>query len=83
MNITAINVLIQIDGKEHIALINHEMAEMFVQMLGAFQSSPGNGTSVIPLPTNVVTQIDIMREELFKVFSAARTKAQRCKKGGA
>ena len=38
MNVTAINVFIEIDGKQYIAPVTAESAELFIGMLPAFQS---------------------------------------------
>lgn len=51
-NITAINVFIEIDGQQCIALIKPEMAHIFMGMLSSFQGSedPKAGANLSKLP---------------------------------
>lgn len=45
-NITAINVFIEVDGKQCIAVIDHQMKDIFLGMLPAYQGRPGPNASI-------------------------------------
>lgn len=56
MNITAINVFIEVDGKQCIALIDPQMTGIFMGMLPSFQNIPelDKGPKLSLLPPSVV-----------------------------
>lgn len=75
MTITAINVFVEVDGKQHIAIIDADMAPMFMGMLGAFQKGQQDCATLIPLHDDVAEHLLNLRRALL-----ARIEAQ---KGGA
>lgn len=75
MTITAINVFVEVDGKQHIAIIDADMAPMFMGMLGAFQKGQQDGATLIRLHDDVAEHLLNLRRALL-----ARIEAQ---KGGA
>lgn len=56
MNITAINVFIEVDGKQCIALIDPEMSSIFMGMLPSFQNITDldKGAKLSLLPQSVI-----------------------------
>lgn len=65
MNITAINVFIEVDGKQCIAFINPEMAEVFVGMLPAMQTGQPKHAVLRPLPPSVAAPLEQVRAALY------------------
>lgn len=56
-DVTAINVFVEIDGKQCIALIDPEKSMLFMGMLAAFQSEASNKATLTALPECVVTPL--------------------------
>lgn len=75
MTITAINVFIEVDGKQHIALIDPQMSSMFIGMLGAFQKGQCDRVTLIPLHDDVAEHLLNTRRALL-----ARIEAQKAGK---
>lgn len=50
LNITAISVFIEIDGRLCLAPIAPDSAQIFVNMLSAYQSNPEKGVTLYPVP---------------------------------
>ena len=76
MAITAINVFIEVDGKQHIAPIRAEAADLFIGMLGAFQKDATKGATLIPLHDDVSKHLIATRRALLKRINAQRAQAQ-------
>ncbi|MCO5339274.1 hypothetical protein [Delftia tsuruhatensis] len=72
MTITAINVFIEMDGKQCIAFINPEMAEVFVGMLPAMQTGQPKHAVLRPLPPSVAEPLQQTRAALYEHLMAAR-----------
>ena len=51
--ITSINVYVEIDGQQCIAIIDPQMAQMFMGMLGAYQPGQPDGARLTRLPDEV------------------------------
>lgn len=72
MTVTAINVFVEVDGKQHIAVIDSDMASMFMAMLGTFQKGQQAGATLIPLHDDVAEHLLNLRRALL-----ARIEAQK------
>ena len=72
MAITAINVLVEVDGKQHIAPIRAEAADLFMGMLGAFQKEGAAGATLVPLHDDVAKHLIATRRALLKRIEAQR-----------
>ena len=75
MHITAINVFIEADGKQHIALIDPEMSDMFVGMLGAFQKGQRDGVTLVPLQDDAAEHLLNVRRALWRELTKKGSKA--------
>lgn len=73
-NVTAINVFIEVDGKQCIAPIYEPMAPMFIGMLGAYQHDQPKDARLIKLPDDVAEHLLNARRALQAHFDAARAK---------
>ncbi|MDH1335849.1 hypothetical protein N5D77_18150 [Comamonas thiooxydans] len=72
MAITAINVFIEVDGKQHIAPIRADAADLFMGMLGAFQKDEKHRATLIPLHDDVSEHLIATRRALLKRIEAQR-----------
>jgi hypothetical protein len=72
VTVTAINVFVEMDGKQHIAVIAGEMAPMFMAMLGAFQKGQHDGASLIPLHDDVAEHLLNLRRALLERIEAQK-----------
>ena len=70
MTITAINVFVEVDGKQHIAFIDGEAASLFIGMLGAFQSGQPKNAKLVPLHDDVAKHLIETRRALLKRIEA-------------
>jgi hypothetical protein len=70
--ITAINVFIEANGKQHIAIIDPTMADMFVAMLGAYQKGQQAETALITLPDSVTEHLLKTRQAIQNYIEQAR-----------
>lgn len=57
MNITAITVLVEIDGQICLAPINPETAHVFIGMLPVYQPSNGKTAQLIKLPPDITKHV--------------------------
>ncbi|WP_315127305.1 hypothetical protein [Comamonas antarctica] len=64
MNVTAINVFIEVDGKQTIAFINKDSVEMFIGMLPAFQTDQPKAAKLQVLPEQVALRLQATRQAL-------------------
>lgn len=71
MTVTAINVFVEMDGKQHIAILNPQMAQMFLGMLGAYQSGQPDGARLTVLPEDVSQHLLAARQALADRFATA------------
>jgi hypothetical protein len=62
--ITAINVFVEIGGKQCIAIIDPQMAPMFVGMLGAYQSGQPDAARLSVLPDDVSEHLLAARQAI-------------------
>ena len=76
MTITAINVFVEVDGKQHIAFIDGDSAELFIGMLGAFQRGQPRNATLVPLHEDVSNQLIATRRELLKQIEAKQAKTK-------
>lgn len=74
MNITAINVFIEVDGEQCMAVIDGTRVEMFMGMLPAFQSKGAARAELVRLPAEVADRLIETRCALLGAFSAAAKK---------
>lgn len=72
MSITAINVFIEIDGKQCAAFISAEMADVFVRMLPAMQTGQPAQAVLRALPDSVVKPLQQTRMAMWDHFMAAQ-----------
>lgn len=70
--ITAINVFIEANGKQYIAIIDPPMADMFVAMLGAYQKGEQSGTTLTTLPDSVTEHLLKTRQAIQNYIEQAR-----------
>lgn len=80
MTITAINVFIEVDGKQCAAFISEEMADVFVRMLPAMQAGQQQQAMLHTLPPSVIAPLLQTRWAMGEHLMAAR-KAKAPKKG--
>lgn len=73
MNITAINVFIEVDGKQCIALIDPQMANIFIGMLPSFQgiAELSKGAKLTLLPQSVIDPLLETRAAIAKATGGA------------
>jgi len=76
MNVTAINVFIQVDGRETMAIIGAEQGELFVRALGAFQAAPTNDVTLYNLPPEVEKHVQNARLALFEHWNRIKAAKQ-------
>lgn len=62
--ITAINVFVEIGGMQHIAILDPRMAQIFLGMLGAYQSGQPNIARLTTLPDDVSEHLLATRRAL-------------------
>lgn len=70
MNITAINVFIEIDGKQCAAFISADMADVFVRMLPAMQAGQPEKATLHTLPESVMQPLQQTRKAIWEHFMA-------------
>lgn len=75
MAVTAINVFVEVDGKQYIAVIDAAMAPMFIGMLGAFQKGQQSAASLIPLHDDVAEHLLNTRRALQARIEAQKVQA--------
>lgn len=63
-DITAINVLVEYRGEQHIALIDSSMKDLFIGMLGAYQTGQPKHARLSPLPPEATKHLLSMRQAL-------------------
>ena len=63
-DITAINVFIEVDGLQCIALIDPEKKDLFMGMLAAFQRGESSTASLSPLPETAASHLIELRRAL-------------------
>ena len=79
MNVTAINVFIEIDGKQYIAPVTAESAELFIGMLPAFQSGKQSSTQLVPLHDDIAKHLLAMRRALLDRFQHLEAEKRKAK----
>lgn len=72
MSITAINVFIEIDGKQCAAFISADMADVFVRMLPAMQTGQPDGATLHTLPDSVIEPLQRTRRAMWEHLMAAK-----------
>ncbi|MCG3785703.1 hypothetical protein [Delftia acidovorans] len=72
MTITAINVFIEVDGKQCAAFISEEMADVFVRMLPAMQAGQPQQAMLHTLPDSVVKPLQQTRMAMWEHLMAAQ-----------
>lgn len=77
MTITAINVFVEVDGKQCIALIDPVMSDLFMGMLGAYQRGQPNGARLSTLPDSATKHLIATRKAI--IDHVERAKAQKDK----
>lgn len=82
MNITAINVFVEIDGKQCIAIIDPQMAQMFMGMLGAYQSGQPDGAQLSILPSEVSRHVIAARQAIADRVAKRGMRDMAAKQGG-
>ncbi|TDF24604.1 hypothetical protein EZI45_20940 [Delftia tsuruhatensis] len=73
MNITAINVFIEVDGKQTMAFIGKEQAELFVRMLPSFQDGQPDAPELYTLPASVAAPLEKTRAALYDHLMRPKT----------
>lgn len=83
MNVTAINVFVEMDGMQCMAPIDPRMADMFIASLPMFQRSEqaNAGVKLVTLPLSVVEPLLETRRAF--VSAVAKVKQGKRVKGGA
>lgn len=76
MTITAINVFVEVDGKQHIAFIDGESANLFIGMLGAFQRGQPKNATLVPLHDDVSKHLIATRSALLKRIESQQAKTK-------
>lgn len=76
MSITAINVFIEMDGKQYIAPIDQEMAGIFMGMLGAYQIDQPSGARLVVLHEDIASHLLQLRRALYERITALQQKKQ-------
>lgn len=77
MQVTAINVFIEVDGKQCVAFIDADKAELFIGLLGAFQKDQPKRAVLTPLSPK--TSVRLLETRVSLLESIVETQA---KKGG-
>lgn len=77
MAITAINVFVEVDGKQCIAVINPAMSGLFIGMLGAYQSGQPNVARLSTLPDSATKHLIATRKAI--IDHVERAQAQKVK----
>lgn len=75
MNITAVNVFIEVDGKQCIALIDPKKVELFVGMLPVAQADGHKNALLHNLPPSVVEPLQRTRVALYEYVTARKAAA--------
>lgn len=70
--VTAINVLIEYQGKQHIAFIDPVMKDLFIGMLGTYQSGQPKNARLYPLPPRAAKNLINMRHALLDHFETTQ-----------
>lgn len=74
MTITAINIFVEVDGKQCIALIDPAMANMFMGMLGAYQRDQPRQANLSVLPDSVTKHLIATRQAILDHVENAKAK---------
>lgn len=69
---TAINVFVEVDGKQCIAMIDPAMASAFMHMLPAFQKGQPENIHLIALPDEVTEHLLTLRRTFLAHVEAAQ-----------
>lgn len=77
MSITAINVFVEVDGKQCIALIDPTMADMFMGMLGAYQRGQPSAANLSVLPDYATEHLFATRQAILDYVETKRAQAQK------
>lgn len=73
LGITAVNVFIEINGRQCIAPIKAESVDMFVGMLAAFQGE-SSSSELMTLPDSVSRHLIELRKAMFDYINQSRKK---------
>ena len=76
MTVTAINVFIELDGKQYIAPIDPEIVRIFMGMLGAYQRDQPSGAQLILLHEDIASHLLQLRRALHERITALQKKKQ-------
>lgn len=79
----AINVFVEVDGKQCIAMIDPAMASAFMHMLPAFQKGQPEGIRLVALPDEVTEHLLELRRTFLAHIEAAKAQRAQAKKGQA
>ena len=74
MQVTAINVFIEVDGKQCIAFIDADKAELFMGLLGAFQKDVPKRAVLTPLSPKTTQHLIETRMALLESIKEAKAK---------
>lgn len=77
MTVTAINVFVEVDGQQCLAIIDPAMASSFMHMLPAFQKGQPDDARLSALPDEVAEHLIKLRRTLLERIKAKRTQAQK------
>lgn len=75
MAITAINVFVEVDGQQCLAILDHRMTDLFIGMLGAYQTGQPKEARLSKLPDSATEHLLATRRAILKHI--ARAKAQK------
>lgn len=75
MAITAINVFVEVDGQQCLAVIDHRMADLFMGMLGAYQAGQPNGARLSKLPDSATEHLLATRRAILEHIERQRAQA--------
>lgn len=64
MEVTAINIFVEVNGKQCIAIIDPAMANMFMGMLGAYQRGQPDVARLSTLPDSVTKHLIATRKAI-------------------
>ena len=71
--ITAVNVFFEIDGKQMMAFINPEVANLFLAMLPAVQTNQPKEPQLYEVPAAVAKHLQDARSALYDVLMKPKT----------
>lgn len=83
MTVTAINVFIEVDGQQCIAMIDTAMASYFMHILPAFQKSQPEAIRLVSLPDEVTAHLLDLRRTFLAHLEAVKAKRSQAQKGQA